>query len=340
MFEIKTYKGLQVAIIVGMLVSNANTVKGDWDYDIFWANYSFQIEELRDLLKEVEAIMDKVDSVDLRHLASLIATGGIQQPESAVRPVFRELEHARSIISLACLGVPPYVIANLDLKTMGNTLKGLGDGFLTELLDDSITKVTTDLSLFELNFADDPIKPSVFKLVVKFLEKNGALKKLSLNGSEIDISDIQALTKALGNNTSLLELKIIHTHLGDEGIRLFADALKINQTLKTLYLWDCQIGDAGVKDLSEALKSNRSLVTLDLWRNCIGTEGARALAEGLKFNTSLCMLKIEENYVNDYFTYREFLNAKKSKRHLTVIPCLQEMPFTDIFSRFVAKTKK
>ena len=303
-----------------MLALNIHILKSDYSSVAGTTCWPYQFEDSKMSMEDIVAIMNEVDSRSLKYFASFIAMGGIPQPGTAVMPVFKNLEQARSVIGLACFGITPYVISTLNLGTIEEIFKDLKNGLLTDSIKATIEKSQTDTGSFVLNFADDIIKPSFFKLVVKFLERNGSLKKLSLNGSALNISEIQALTDALKNNKSLIELNFFYANMRDKGAELFADALRRNTSLTRLSLWNCRIEDVGAKALADALKTNPSLVMLDLWRNHIGDEGALALIDALKVNDSLFLFKIEDNPISDT-VLKDFQKVTASKDHLTVIPC-------------------
>lgn len=323
MFNLKIYKSLCITAVAGLFTLNADIFGEDWDYDSFRAEtmpYPFQFEGLSEIMREIEASMNEVDATNLKYLASLIMTSSILHSGSVAKPVPIKLEHARAIVGLACFGIPPYTISTLDLATIEEIYKDLRDDFLTVLLQNTIEEAQTDTSNFMLNFVDEPIASPVFNLLVKLLKRNGALKKLSLNGSNLNDTDIQMLTNVLECNTSLLELKFFYanTELGGKVAEHFAEVLKKNSTLTTLCLLDCNIGNVGTEALAGALKDNKTLITLDLWRNNVGDAGAQDLIEALKTNDSLYMLKIEGNKVS-VSVLEALQKMAKSKPHLTII---------------------
>ena len=93
------------------------------------------------------------------------------------------------------------------------------------------------------------------------LQQNKALKRLQLEGNQIDTRGMLHLCEALTNdNTTLEQLEMADNKLvTDSSVDYLVKMIQTNRSLKVLDMRNCNISDAGKGKLQQAMESNKDL---------------------------------------------------------------------------------
>jgi Ran GTPase-activating protein (RanGAP) involved in mRNA processing and transport len=129
------------------------------------------------------------------------------------------------------------------------------------------------------------------------LEVNCTLKKLNLNGNNIQDEGLIAVLEAL-KGKDLMELNLAGNSIGDKGCTAVVEYLKTNRYLKSLCLLGNSITDKGAMELATVLSKDIFLESLYLYMNLIGDSGAIAIADSVKSNMHIDTLWLDHNLIS------------------------------------------
>jgi Ran GTPase-activating protein (RanGAP) involved in mRNA processing and transport len=213
------------------------------------------------------------------------------------RPVKKlvELIERLSFVNLPTIDLSRQHLENEGLITLLDALLSKANRIQTLLLND----------LNDSAFPLPPLNATAIQAITNLL-RNSTVKKLSLQGRQIQATDTPWLARALpyspiqsldlsGNNyigaegakeigqvlnrSQVQFLYLVYNNIGAEGAKGLAQGLPGSQ-VQFLYLVYNNIGDEGAKGLAQGLPGSQ-VQSLDLSYNNIGYEGAIGLAQGL-----------------------------------------------------------
>jgi len=181
------------------------------------------------------------------------------------------------------------------------------------LTDQTIMPLVLKLGLFPslttLNLSFNDVDDSSITLR-NFISSNECkLRKLLINGSDVDDKECVALVEALKRNSTIIQLGLAKNKIGESellnvvipdivtGGEALASLLQMNNTLKILDLSWNAIRLASSEQFGSALEFNKSLIDLDLSYNNFGDVGSQYLGRSLKYNNTLLRLNLSYNSV-------------------------------------------
>ncbi|KAL5506162.1 hypothetical protein EMCRGX_G007749 [Ephydatia muelleri] len=171
----------------------------------------------------------------------------------------------------------------------GSTITASMASLLGMMLKENNTVKKLDLEGCEL-------QPEGLEEVIKGVQVNTKLETLDLSNNTIDNKRASCLAHALKHNTTLSELRLRGCSLSDEAICELSGGLKWCK-LKKLDLSCNPFGDQGAKGLADVLKDHPTLEELDV-RGCeeMSDDGVQYLMDAMMSNTRVKMLTLDENY--------------------------------------------
>ncbi|CAG9334034.1 unnamed protein product [Blepharisma stoltei] len=160
---------------------------------------------------------------------------------------------------------------------------------------------------------------------IKILSRmNGSsLKDLNLANNKLGNKPIEKLIELINNPKSCLKkLNLEGTELNYQGLEILVDSLCDNSKIKVLNLAKNKLGENAGFLIGKLLQSNISIKKLDLHWNEIREEGAVKLFEGLTYNDTLLELDLSWNSIGrstaDDITIKigNLLGNQRELRHL------------------------
>ncbi len=182
------------------------------------------------------------------------------------------------------------------------------------LTDQTIMPLVLKLGLFpsltNLNLSFNDIDESSITLRNFIISSECKLRKLLINGSDVDDKECVALVDALKRNSTIIQLGLSKNKIGESellnvvipdivtGGEALASLLQVNNTLKILDLSWNAIRLASSEQFGSALEFNKSLVDLDISYNNFGDLGSQYLGRSLKYNNTLIRLNLSYNSIS------------------------------------------
>jgi patatin-like phospholipase/acyl hydrolase/Ran GTPase-activating protein (RanGAP) involved in mRNA processing and transport len=170
---------------------------------------------------------------------------------------------------------------------------------LSAMTQDKLRRELIDVSLTELNLAQNQIDDQGAQFFADILQRNAALTQLNLTWNQIGASGAASMAQALLTNSALRQLDLSINQIGDKGAASMAQALLTNSALRQLDLEDNQMGASGAASIAQALLTNSALRQLNLGSNYIGAKGAASIAQALLTNSALRQLNLGHNEIGD-----------------------------------------
>jgi len=143
----------------------------------------------------------------------------------------------------------------------------------------------------------DPKKRPDTRVINLF--KSVSIPSVYLDGHEIHVEEIEALSKVLGSHHEMEVFSLTNASLGDTEVTLLAKYLaKLN--FRILKLSGNKITSKGVVALAQALADNKNVTEVHLDNNAVDDAGAEALAGLLNGkDTKLATVNLTGNKVGD-----------------------------------------
>jgi Ran GTPase-activating protein (RanGAP) involved in mRNA processing and transport len=173
-----------------------------------------------------------------------------------------------------------------------------------QLLCDGLREIGLKSPLRRLYLDQNPIKSLGGHALAHFLQDpECTLHVLSLNHTEMDMSNVIAFATSLRTNTQLKELYLnapcMPKGKEQEPLQYLAKALQINTSLQVLSLGGFCMTDETAQMFAERLLENKTLHSLRLRGNAIGSTGAKALAALLLKHPTLEEIDLSANRIGD-----------------------------------------
>ena len=181
------------------------------------------------------------------------------------------------------------------------------------LTDQTIMPLVLKLGLFpsltNLNLSFNDVDESSMTLRNFIISSECKLRKLLINGSDVDDKECVELVDALKRNSTIIHLGLAKNKIGESellnvvmpdivtGGEALASLLQINNTLKILDLSWNAIRLASSEQFGSALEFNKSLIDLDISYNNFGDLGSQYLGRSLKYNNTLIRLNLSYNSI-------------------------------------------
>ncbi|KAG7398070.1 RNA-DNA hybrid ribonuclease [Phytophthora boehmeriae] len=192
-----------------------------------------------------------------------------------------------------------YVCEIAELNLQGNRFGSESCRLLCTALD----AAGTTSPLRRLNLNGNPLGPAGGHAIAALLASGACrLEELDIGNTELDASNLIAISQALRTNKTLKSLNLdnpVNRTKEEEAIQYIGKMLQVNRALTRLSLSKHQLTDNGAQVLAERLLDNRTLRRLVLRANRIGSTGASALAALLLRHSTLAEFDISANRIGD-----------------------------------------
>eukprot|EP00795_Rhopilema_esculentum_P015564 gene15564-6829_t len=183
----------------------------------------------------------------------------------------------------------------------------------------AITDVLTNTNnLKKLVLQGNELDAKAASIIAEGISTNTSLKTLDLSHNWLDEQAGLYLGPAIASNEWLEKLDLSWNHLRHKGAFSIALSLKENNTLKVLNLAWNGFGNDGALAMGEALKTNSTLLELDLSNNRITKDGSANLTKGLILNEALQTLRIGQNPMQSQGAYL-ILMAIKNNSNIALV---------------------
>ncbi|KAL5506233.1 hypothetical protein EMCRGX_G007832 [Ephydatia muelleri] len=154
-------------------------------------------------------------------------------------------------------------------------------------------------TLKKLDLYGCELQPEGLEQVMKGVQANTKLEKLSLSRNIIDNKRASCLSMMLKGNTTLKELDLRECGLEPEGLEEVMKGVEVNTKLETLYLSGNIIDNKRASCLGMMLKGNTTLKRLDLRECGLEPEGLEEVMKGVEVNTKLEKLSLSGNIIDN-----------------------------------------
>jgi len=156
---------------------------------------------------------------------------------------------------------------------------------------------------------------SVSELVENLLN-NTSVKKVLLDGNEMQIKSFISIRNLLAKNNSINYLSINFVNLCELGAKTIVPGLIHNNCLEFLSVSGNDLFSSGIEGLAMGLKQNRSITTLILTENAISeAAGSNTILDIMSINPTITHLDLSFNYINNDGT---FYLAEMISRNTTI----------------------
>lgn len=187
------------------------------------------------------------------------------------------------------------------------------DDILNELLLKINNGILEILELWGPTIGEDRICE-----LVKNLERNKSVKKVSLECCELSQKFACILSKVLQANKTITVIELWMNNLKNEGVRIIADAIKQNRTVTEIRLGCNKFDNNGAIAIAKVLKYNHVIQVLDLRYNEISSEIMWKVFKKLSVNRTLQQILKGVNYSNiETEAFKQLFYSFQLRKRLT-----------------------